>query len=141
MTDPLFPIGDLMNYRAMETMRALTIRQPWAHAIMTLGKDVENRTWATPHRGLVVVHAGQVVDRHAGMKVPGDLARGALLGVVELVDVRRDAPSPWACPGHYHWVLARPQPFAEPIPCRGRQLLWSLDTATTRRVQASLTRG
>lgn len=27
----------------------LTIRQPWAWAIVSGGKDVENRTWATAH--------------------------------------------------------------------------------------------
>ena len=32
-------------------MRALTVRQPWAHAIAFWGKDVENRTWATHYQG------------------------------------------------------------------------------------------
>jgi hypothetical protein len=39
---------------------ALSIRQPWAHAVLHLGKDVENRDWRYPptHRGAVIVHAG-----------------------------------------------------------------------------------
>jgi hypothetical protein len=29
------------------TARVLTVRQPWASAIIHAGKDVENRTWPT----------------------------------------------------------------------------------------------
>jgi len=39
-------------------MRALTICQPWAHAIAWLGKCVENRTWGTAYRGPLLIHAG-----------------------------------------------------------------------------------
>lgn len=39
-------------------MRALTIRQPWAGRIAHGDKRVENRTWGTAYRGLLLVHAG-----------------------------------------------------------------------------------
>lgn len=39
-------------------MRALTVRQPWAWAIIHSGKDVENRTQAWSYRGPVAIHAG-----------------------------------------------------------------------------------
>jgi hypothetical protein len=32
--------------------KALTIRQPWAHSIIHLGKDVENRSWRTDYKGI-----------------------------------------------------------------------------------------
>lgn len=41
-------------------VRILTVRQPWAHAIIHLGKDVENRVRniAGDYRGTVAIHAG-----------------------------------------------------------------------------------
>lgn len=38
-------------------MKALTIRQPWAWAIFTQGKDIENRDWTTRLRGRVAIDA------------------------------------------------------------------------------------
>lgn len=39
-------------------MKALSIRQPWAHAILHLGKRVENRDWSgCSYRGPVLLHA------------------------------------------------------------------------------------
>lgn len=39
-------------------MYALTIKQPWASAIMAGLKRVENRTWRTDYRGPLAIHAG-----------------------------------------------------------------------------------
>lgn len=39
-------------------MKALTVQQPWAWAIVHGGKDVENRTTAWKHRGQLAIHAG-----------------------------------------------------------------------------------
>jgi hypothetical protein len=46
-------------------MRAITVRQPWAWAIMHGGKDVENRSRniAGSYRGPVAVTAGLQIDR------------------------------------------------------------------------------
>src|ERR1700690_1312991 len=38
-------------------MRALSIKQPWVWAILNAGKDVENRTWTSKHRGWLALHA------------------------------------------------------------------------------------
>lgn len=40
-------------------MKCLSIQQPWAWAIVTGLKRIENRTWRTPHRGPMLVHAGK----------------------------------------------------------------------------------
>lgn len=84
-------------------MRVLTVRQPWAWAIVHGGKDVENRTRSLgPYRGTVAVHvsqrpmppgepwsiasaAGMDTDRYTG----DDLHLGHVLGVVDLVDVHQ----------------------------------------------------
>lgn len=102
-------------------MRALTVRQPWAWAIIHGGKDIENRTrnLAGSYRGPVAIHAGLAAfeqhnlgasahrDAH-GSEVPTEIIYGAFIGVVELVDVHEcvcdtDTPpnglccsSPWA---------------------------------------------
>jgi hypothetical protein len=103
---------------------ALSIRQPWAWAILHAGKTVENREWKSPpgHRGTLIVHTGtrreprDLTDwwiaepERANRPVPADLPLGAYLGTVELVGAHSssacrhtlDAPpwlgfcSPWA---------------------------------------------
>lgn len=43
-------------------MKALSIRQPWAHAILHLGKRVENRDWqGCAYRGPVLLHASKTL--------------------------------------------------------------------------------
>jgi hypothetical protein len=47
-----------------DTLRVLTVRQPWAWAIVHGGKDVENRSRniAGDYRGPVAIHAGLAGD-------------------------------------------------------------------------------
>jgi hypothetical protein len=40
-------------------MRAICIRQPWAHFIVKGFKDIENRSWKTNYRGPILIHAGE----------------------------------------------------------------------------------
>lgn len=133
-------------------MRALTVRQPWAWAIVHGGKNVENRTRniAGGYRGPVAIHAGLQADEPALRDLPARPPEwvtaprvfyyGVFLGVVDLVDVhhqvgsgaRNDCcDSPWADAWYHgrgslvHLVLANPRPLPEPIPCRGRLGLWT----------------
>ena len=84
----------------MRQMRALTIRQPWASLIICGEKDVENRTWTIRYRGVVAIHAGQRFDRdlqpwqRSIVARIDDFPRGAIIGVVELMNVIRDSSSP-----------------------------------------------
>ncbi len=109
----------------------LSIRQPWAWAILEGHKRVENRTWRTHYRGPLLVHAGrskqsvreglEVCHLHADTPDEGDLVFGAILGRVDVVDcvpIEDLEPDPWAC-GPWCLVLANPEPFAEPIPWKG----------------------
>jgi hypothetical protein len=43
-------------------MKALSVRQPWAWAIIHAGKDIENWTWRTHYRGEVAIHASSKMD-------------------------------------------------------------------------------
>jgi hypothetical protein len=52
------PAGTPKITAPVAEIRALTVKQPYAHLIAHCGKTPENRTRATPYRGLVAVHAG-----------------------------------------------------------------------------------
>jgi hypothetical protein len=108
-------------------MLALSVRQPWAWLIIHGGKNVENRTWRTEHRGPLLIHAAKTRDTgYVPVGVPDELLTGGIVGVVELVDVVDDHDSPWSAPGHVHWVLENPRPL-QFLPCRGRQHLFAVD--------------
>lgn len=42
--------------------RVLSVQQPWATLIIRGHKDVENRTWKTPYRGRIAIHASSKFD-------------------------------------------------------------------------------
>jgi len=126
-------------------MQALSIKQPWAWAILAGHKRVENRTWTTDYRGPLAIHAGLQEDPEGyrllaelGIDVPDDLPRGAILGTVDLLGVVRvpDCPmlldthdladDPFAT-GPFCWILGSPQALTVPITCRGRLGLFEVD--------------
>jgi ASCH domain len=98
--------------------KAISIRQPWAWAIVEGWKDVENRTWPTAYRGPLLIHAGLREDNlgwlaldRMGVEFPEEVEGGGIIGVVDLVDCARDYDSPWAAPGCWHWLLENPRPL------------------------------
>lgn len=114
-------------------MIALSIRQPWAWLILNAGKDIENRDWATSRRGRFLIHAskGMTKDEYRNgqdtlseveplrLLPPFErLARGGIVGSVELVDCVRASSSPWFF-GEYGLVLREPRPLPF-ISYRGR---------------------
>lgn len=126
-------------------MKALTIRQPLAYAIVQLGKDVENRSWRTHYRGPLLIHAAarRAPNPHAMlseyMKRPPseqslcDLPIERIVGVVDLVDCIKNSKSKWAQRGAWHWVLKNPRAM-EPIECTGRLGLWTPPPAVMNRL-------
>jgi hypothetical protein len=112
-------------------MKALSIRQPWAWAIIHAGKDIENRKWFTNFRGRFLVHAakgmspGEYDDAaetiHAIVgqwAVPHyhELQRGGIIGSVELTGIVAASASPWFF-GPLGFVLANPEPLPfRPLP-------------------------
>ena len=117
-----------------DDLRVLTVRQPWAWAIVHGGKDVENRSRATRHRGPLLIHAGQALEHDAYGVVarlatrlppaPDQLERGAIIGVVDVVGCVEDSDSPWADEGLWHWLLANPRAIDPPVPAVGKLGLW-----------------
>jgi len=43
----------------MTGMKALSLRQPWANAVLFLDKHIENRKWNTKFRGEFLIHAAK----------------------------------------------------------------------------------
>jgi hypothetical protein len=104
-------------------LRILTVRQPWAWAIIHGGKDVENRVrnLAGNYRGPIAIHAGLSCDdrgwidkggyhltRRMGGTFGGATASttGVILGVVNLTGVHhadRDALECAEAGGHDTW--------------------------------------
>jgi len=135
-------------------MKALSIRQPWAFSIIHGGKDIENRSWSTRYRGELAVHAAKgltedeidawklFIDFHdlrgdwLTGKTIGDLYRGGIIGVVDLLDCVERSSSRWFS-GDYGFVLANPRPI-EPVPCKGRLGLFDLPADVAAIVDASL---
>lgn len=126
-------------------MKALSIRQPWAFAILHSGKTVENRSWPTKYRGPLAIHAGVAVDTnindewidyilrsamqrgmpHERLPRAADLPRGGIVGVVDVVDCISESSSLWFF-GPYGFVLANPRPV-EFVPMKGRLGLFDID--------------
>lgn len=122
---------------------ALTLRPPWSSFVFLHNtsdgrpgdwplKDVENRTWAPPgnYRGPLLIHAGQRYETRTSVRPCARVERharashGMILGIVDLVDVVTDSDSPWAMPGHFHWILREPRRFRTAIPALGRRRMW-----------------
>ncbi|MES2671594.1 MAG: ASCH domain-containing protein [Pseudomonadota bacterium] len=99
---------------------ALSVRQPWAWAIIFAGKDIENRSWQAVNHGLVrrgriAIHASKGMGKaeyedardfineilamtpDAGLRCPEakDLLRGGIIGSVDVTDVVKDSNSHW----------------------------------------------
>ena len=119
--------------------RCLSVRQPWAWLIVNGWKNVENRYWATKHRGELLIHASLTMtagDYEAcrifvdgihddlAMPAPADLERGGIVGVVMLLDCVREHSSPWFT-GPIGWILDEACPCIL-IPCRGMPGLFNV---------------
>jgi ASCH domain-containing protein len=129
--------------------RVLSLKQPWAWAVASGKKKIENRDWSTPYRGTVYIHASTKLDRSAitwlrntaGVTPPDDFVHGAVVAVVDIVDVitKRDAESfkPWFF-GKYGFVLARIRALPRPIPEKGRLGLAKASPELHRRVRRAL---
>jgi hypothetical protein len=96
-------------------MKALSIQQPWAWAILHAGKDIENRTWPTSIRGSVLIHAGLKIDfpafdwieKRFGIRIPRLLRTGGIVGCVDIVNCVMSSNSKWFT-GKYGFVLQNP---------------------------------
>lgn len=106
--------------------RALSIRQPWAWAILNAGKDIENRPRRFHYRGPICIHASKAsgaiefmqacqdivaitASKHEPPKLAQPIDRGGIIGTAEIVDCIEASDSPWWI-GPFGLVLRNVQP-------------------------------
>lgn len=114
----------------LNELKALSIWQPWAWAIVHAGKDFENREWApkNPGRkfsGEFLIHAakGMTRDEYAAgaamidnLPPFEDLQRGGIIGRARVVDFVERSDSDWSFGPGLVLADAKPLPF---MPCKG----------------------
>lgn len=140
------------------TTRILSVRQPWAIAIMLFGKNIENRTWTTSYRGPVAIHVSKVepsdselsacaaiIAADRGISTSKAMALllseidprhyGCIIGGVHLISmIERNelTQSRWQQFGHYGFVFINQILFKQPIPVTGKLGLWRPDAELAR---------
>lgn len=121
-------------------IKALSIQQPWAWAILHKGKDIENRGWQTPIRETILIHVPKTFDSDAlpwlakngiidpHVPLPEDIFYGSgqngglLVGMVTIV---KCIPLPfddsiWAMHSGYGFVLKDPHALDNPTRYAGK---------------------
>ncbi len=123
-------------------MKALSFHQPRAEQVIRGEKTVDIRTWQTAHRGPLAIHAAATRRdarcRELGFD-PDALTYGALIGTVELVEIRAlDAETyaalqaqhrldqPFSDAPCYGWFFAAPQRLPAPLHTAGRRRLFDV---------------
>lgn len=128
-------------------MRGLTVSQPWASLIASGQKWIENRTWFTPFRGPLAIHAGKGTQ-YLTAKELREYPTGKIIAICELVDcfsidflrvVSRESAHGWHQPSGRTWRELYEHDFAEgpwcwilgniqrvrPVECQGALGLWT----------------
>lgn len=106
-------------------MRIISVKQPWAWAIASGLKLVENRSWRTHYRGPLAIHASGRPERGIQIGQPDGLPCGAIVAITSIVDCvpfADVAGQPFAV-GPWCWMLG-PVQAIEPIPMLGRLSLF-----------------
>ena len=128
-------------------MKALTQHQPWASLIAIEAKRFETRSWSTPYRGLLAIHAGKTLGVYPdgwiqrwvqplGIQDVRRLPMSVVLCVCQLLDVyTTEQILPFLSeqekvfgnyrPGRFAFQLEVIEVFDPPIPARGFQGLWN----------------
>ena len=130
-------------------MKALTIKQPWVHAILRLDRDIENRPWQRNYRGWIAIHAAGTPDRDAsfprGVKLPDfeKLDYSAICGIARVVDIVEKSRSKWFLRPkdgsiNYGWMLGNVKRLKKPIPYEGTMGLWEVPPSLVAEIQAQL---
>jgi hypothetical protein len=141
---------------------ALTVHHPWAWALVTGIKRIENRTWHTDHQGPLLIHAAKSLATlkdfgplddpskppqfEDGMPLPPleqlKATLGSIIGVVHLertedFNARKHKRLSFAC-GPVLWYVSEVRAFTRPIPCTGQLGLWRVPETLVAIVGAQL---
>jgi hypothetical protein len=137
-------------------LKGLTLWQPWAWAVAN-GKDLENRHWTTPYRGLVAFHASAPEFQPRGaydgacgelrtildsigkkdLVIPKyeDLPKGVFFAVGRIVDVQPRIESPWYNPlWSQCFKVTNLQVLPKPVVGPTKALLFDLHAETEKAI-------
>lgn len=130
--------------------KILSVRQPWAQAIVDGHKDVENRSmgFTLGYRGRLWIAATKTVSVR-GLLDPKitaqqEYVKGAIIGYASVVDAHLSHPDHQCCDSEWaeltyiaadgsekrnlvHLLLENPVKLDDPIPAKGRLGLWKPD--------------
>jgi hypothetical protein len=138
-----------------ETLKCLSLTQPWATLVVTGVKLIETRRWRTDWRGiLLAIHAAKAfpaqarllctqepfcaaLSAYCGVNDIAELPLGAVIGATRLDDCKPTKDLVGVVSkterafgdftvGRFGWVLKDAMRLAEPIKVRGRLSLWDL---------------
>lgn len=139
-----------MNIAHLLALPVLSVRQPWASYLAGGLKSIELRTWTTPYRGWLWIHAAKQLDLDA-MEIydlqPSHFPTGGLLAIADLASCKPiESPMQWAAlrnehrsPGTFSrgligWRFRDVIALREKIESRGELRLFHLDAVTRARV-------
>jgi len=145
-------------------IRTISIREPWLHCILHLGKRIENRVWSTSYRGPVLLHRAKAMSKrehrdalvwiseHVSPEVAARVPsysemrlvdRGAIVGVADLVACERngglwtpDERGSWRMAGQWGFRLENVRAFQESVFHRGALQLFGVDDALVEAAMA-----
>jgi len=133
-------------------MKTISLWQPWATLIAIEAKHCETRSWGTPYRGMMAIHAAKNVSElpvcnqpvfrrvleKEGYLIWNTLPLGAIVAIGELVDCFQMTPAiiaqqsdqerafgDWK-PGRYGWLFVNVR-RVKPFPYRGAQGLFDAE--------------
>lgn len=129
-------------------MRCLSLHQPWATAMVMGLKSIETRSWSTPYRGLIAIHAAKNMTalkdgsleelREDVPQLPRDAAQyplGVIVAIGMLADCERTDEMHPEKPerdlgnysdGRFGWIFTKVVAVPFPLPFRGMQGLFNL---------------
>ena len=118
-------------------VKALSVRQPWAHCLVHGLKRVENRSWRTRFRGHVLIHASQKFDKQGlewvqsqglleGM-TKSDFKTGGIVGEMTITDCVTEMDSMWFS-GKYGFVVKDAKPLAF-TPLKGKLSFFNVESS------------
>lgn len=125
-------------------MKVITMRQPYAQAVLLGLKRYETRSWATNFRGKIFIHAGKAKLTKKALALAEkysfvDMHFGEILLVAELSDCIKITPEfmrqqsqteldfgDWRV-GKYAWKLSNVTILPRPIKVKGRLGFWNIN--------------
>jgi len=134
-------------------MKVISLLQPWASLVIKGVKKIETRSWATPYRGTLHIHASLgkkalwLLDNPPFLHYlnkAGKLPHGCIIGQVTLTAIIRMedfdlSPDKMELltleerafgdynKGRFGWLMENPVEYMEPIFCRGHLRLWDYE--------------